>query len=401
MAVIGRDPRASGEFLEGAVVAGLAERGIDVLRAGVVPTPAVAYLTDVLGADFGVMLSASHNPAPDNGIKFFARGGMKLPDEVEDQIEAAMRAPGGRPASEFGRVSDVIDEGESYLEHLSSTISGRPLDGLRVVVDCAHGAAYKLAPRLLRRAGAEVIAIGVEPDGLNINSGCGSTDLGALRAAVAEHQADAGIAYDGDADRCLAVDDAAEVVDGDQILAILAFALKEAGRLPGSTVVATVMANLGFRLAMAKAGIDVVETPVGDRYLIAAMLEGKYAIGGEQSGHIIMLDHASTGDGLLTSVQLLATVAASRRPLAELAQVMTKFPQVLVNVRGVDKAKVAESGELSAAVAAARSELGESGRILVRPSGTEPTVRVMVEAVDSGQAHQVAERLADVVRSAG
>jgi phosphoglucosamine mutase len=403
MAVVGRDPRVSGEFLEGAVVAGLAERGVDVLRLGVVPTPAVAYLTDALGADFGVMLSASHNPAPDNGIKFFGRGGTKLPDEVEDQIEAAMpgseAGPGAGAGLGFGRVSDAANELDRYLAHLCSTIDGRPLTGLRVVVDCAHGAAYRLAPRLLREAGAEVTAIGVEPDGLNINAGCGSTDLRALRAAVAGYQADVGIAYDGDADRCLAVDANGEVVDGDQILAILALALKGAGRLAGDTVVATVMANLGFRLAMAEAGIHVVQTPVGDRYLIGAMLDGRFAIGGEQSGHIIMLDHAGTGDGLLTSVQLLATMAASRRPLAELAKVMTKYPQVLVNVRVLDKAKVVASGEVAGAVAAAGAELGESGRVLVRPSGTEPAVRVMVEAVDSGQAEQIAQRLAAVVRA--
>jgi phosphoglucosamine mutase len=401
LAVVGRDPRASGEFLESAVVAGLAERGVNVLRLGVVPTPAVAYLTGKLGADFGVMLSASHNPAPDNGIKFFARGGMKLPDDVEDKIEAAMLAGPSHNGTAFGRVGDATDEAEVYLQHLLATIDGRSLSGLRVVVDCAHGAAYQLAPRLLRNAGADVIPIGVEPDGLNINAGCGSTDLSALQAAVAAHQVDAGIAYDGDADRCLAVDPSGQVIDGDQILAILALALKKAGRLPGSTVVATVMANLGFRRAMRAAGIDVVETPVGDRYLIAAMLEGKFTIGGEQSGHIIMLDHASTGDGMLTSVQLLAIVAASRRSLAELAQVMTRFPQVLVNVRGVDKARVAASTELSAAVAAARGELGESGRVLVRPSGTEPAVRVMVEAADADQAHALADRLADVVRTAG
>ncbi len=269
------------------------------------------------------------------------------------------------------------------------------------MVDCAHGAAYALAPRLLAEAGAEVIAIGVEPDGININEGCGSTSLGALQAAVAEHRADAGIAYDGDADRCLAVDAAGEVIDGDQILAILALALNKSGRLTGGTVVATVMANLGFRLAMRDAGIDVVETPVGDRYLIAAMLDGKYVLGGEQSGHIIMLDHSSTGDGMLTSLQLLATAAASGHSLAELGSVMTRFPQVLVNVRGVSKQKVAGSAELAAAVADATTELGESGRVLVRPSGTEPAVRVMVEAIDSGQAHTIADRLADVVRSAG
>ncbi len=415
-AVVGRDPRASGEFLDAAVVAGLAESGIDVLRLGVVPTPAVAFLTHALGADFGVMLSASHNPAPDNGIKFFARGGLKLPDHVEDEIEARMAAQGtgaggpGIPAAGFGRVRDAAGETERYLAHLLSTVgvgsSGpggqvRPLRGWRVVVDCAHGAAYALAPRLLTEAGADVIAIGVQPDGININAGCGSTSLGALQAAVAEHGADAGIAYDGDADRCLAVDATGAIIDGDQILAILALALNESGRLAGGTVVATVMANLGFRLAMTEAGIDVIETPVGDRYLLAAMLDGKYVLGGEQSGHIIMLDHSSTGDGMLTSVHLLATAAARGQSLAELAAVMTRFPQVLVNVHGVSKARVAASAELAEAVASATTELGETGRVLVRPSGTEPAVRVMVEAVDSGQAHQIADRLAEVVRSAG
>jgi len=417
VAVVGRDPRASGEFLEAAVVAGLAGSGVDVIRLGVIPTPGVAYLTGALAADFGVMLSASHNPAPDNGIKFFAGGGLKLPDEVEDEIEARMAKLAeagdawGVPAAGFGRVREGSDEAERYLAHLLSTVGvttghvgtaevGKPLAGWKVVVDCAHGAAYRLAPRLLEHIGAGVIAIGVEPDGININSGCGSTSLGTLRAAVLAHEADAGIAYDGDADRCLAVDASGEVIDGDQILAILALAMNESGRLAGGTVVATVMANLGFRMAMADAGIDVVETPVGDRYLIAAMLDGKFVLGGEQSGHIIMLDHATTGDGMLTSVQLLVTAAASSRSLAELAQVMTRYPQVLVNVHGVDKAKAAASSALTSAVAAARAELGESGRVLVRPSGTEPAVRVMVEAVDGGQAREVADRLAGVVRAA-
>jgi phosphoglucosamine mutase len=422
MAVVGRDPRASGEFLEAAVVAGLAESGVDVRRLGVIPTPAVAYLTDFLDADFGVMLSASHNPAPDNGIKFFARGGVKLADEVEAEIEARMAATlasadgsgPGIPAAGFGRITDAAGEAERYLEHLLNTVrptvanaassagpAARLLAGWRVVVDCAHGAAYALAPRMLAEAGADVIAIGVEPDGININEGCGSTSLGTLQAAVIEHGADAGIAYDGDADRCLAVDAAGEVIDGDQILAILALALNKSGRLAGSTVVATVMANLGFRLAMRDAGIDMVETPVGDRYLIAAMLDGKYVLGGEQSGHIIMLDHSSTGDGMLTSLQLLATAASTGQSLAELGSVMTRVPQVLVNVRGVSKQQVAASGELAAAVADATSRLGDSGRVLVRPSGTEPAVRVMVEAIDAGQARDIADHLADVVRAVG
>ena len=422
VAVVGRDPRASGEFLEAAVVAGLAESGVDVRVLGVIPTPAVAYLTDVLDADFGVMLSASHNPAPDNGIKFFAKGGVKLPDAVEAEIEARMGAASasaggagpGPPAAGLGRIKGAGSEGERNLEHLLGTVgaasagtgsagvvAARPLTGWRIVVDCAHGAAYALAPRLLAEAGAEVIAIGVEPDGININEGCGSTSLGTLQAAVIQRGADAGIAYDGDADRCLAVDETGQVIDGDQILAILALALSKLGRLTGGTVVATVMANLGFRLAMRDAGIDVVETPVGDRYLIAAMLDGKFVLGGEQSGHIIMLDHSSTGDGMLTSLQLLVHAASTGQSLAELGSVITRVPQVLVNVRGVSKQKVVASAELAAAVADATSQLGDSGRVLVRPSGTEPAVRVMVEAVDSGQAHTIAASLADVVREVG
>jgi phosphoglucosamine mutase len=430
VAVVGRDPRTSGEFLEAAVVAGLASSGVDVLRLGVIPTPAVAYLTAALDAEFGVMLSASHNPAPDNGIKFFARGGLKLPDAAEDEIERRLAAVssttgssatgssatgspatgssttwpagGGPPELGFGRVTDASQERDRYLDHLLSTLpgsgDGAPLAGWRVVVDCAHGAAYDIAPRMLRRAGAEVIAIGAEPDGENINAGCGSTSLGALKAAVAEHGADVGIAHDGDADRCLAVDAGGEVIDGDQILAVLAFALKEAGRLADNTVVVTVMSNLGLRLAMRDAGITVVETPVGDRYLVAAMREGRFVLGGEQSGHIILLDHATTGDGLLTALHLLATAAGRGQPLGELTKVMTKYPQVLVGIPGVDRSLVATSRELADAVRAAEAELGESGRVLVRPSGTEQLVRVMVEAVDSGQAHRLAGELAAVVR---
>jgi len=406
LAVIGRDPRASGEFLEAAVVAGLAGSGVDVLRLGVVPTPAVAYLTADLGAELGVVLSASHNPAPDNGIKFFSHGGVKLPDAVEDLIErtlsgaeaSAEQVPGGG----FGRVRDGGPETGRYLDHLLSTVTsgdgGAPLAGLRVVVDCAHGAAYELAPRLLSRAGADVIPIGTEPDGLNINDGVGSTWIGSLAGAVTAHGADAGIAHDGDADRCLAVDAHGQVVDGDQILALLAISLRDTGRLAGGTVVTTVMANLGFRKAMAEAGIKVVEVPVGDRYVLEAMREGQFVLGGEQSGHLILLDHATTGDGLLTALQLLAVMARTGRPLHELAQVMTRYPQVLVNVPVPDKAGVAASADLAAAVSAARSELGASGRVLVRPSGTEQAVRVMVEALDGGQAKRVAGALADTVR---
>ena len=415
LAVVGRDPRASGEFLEAAVVAGLAASGVDVLRLGVVPTPAVAYLTPELGADFGVMLSASHNPAPDNGIKFFARGGVKLPDAVEDEIEARLASAGpvpgrngahgnhgpqGVPVAGFGRVREAADAAERYLDYLLSTLPpGQPLGGLRVVVDCAHGSASAFAPRLLRRAGADVITIGADPDGLNINDGCGSTHLDALAAAVVEHRADAGIAHDGDADRCLAVDASGAIVDGDQILAVLALALRDAGQLAGDTVVATVMSNLGFRLAMREAGINVVETPVGDRYLIAAMLDGKYTLGGEQSGHVIMLDHATTGDGMLTALHLLAQMTAQDASLAGLAAAMTRYPQVLLNIRDVDKARAAAAPSVAAAVAAAEAELGDSGRVLIRPSGTEPAVRVMVEAEDRDQAHRVATQLARVVRA--
>ena len=418
-AVVGRDPRASGEFLEAAVVAGLAASGVDVVRLGVIPTPGVAHLTAATGAEFGVMLSASHNPAPDNGIKIFASGGVKLPDAVESEIEhrlaevlrrgpSGSHGPVGVPADGFGRVTDATaDATERYLEHLLSTVPERPgspaapLAGLRVVVDCANGAAARFAPDLLRRAGAQVIAIGAEPDGLNINEDVGSTCIEALSAAVVAAGADAGIAHDGDADRCLAVDAAGQVVDGDQILAVLAMALKAEQRLAGDTVVATVMSNLGFRDAMRSAGIDVVETPVGDRYLIAAMLEGKFVLGGEQSGHIVMLDHATTGDGLLTGLHLLAEIARQGRPLAEVASVMTRYPQVLISVPGVDKGRVATSAQLATAIAVAEAELGDSGRVLVRPSGTEPAVRVMVEAAEPTQAERLAGTLADAIRAVG
>ncbi len=409
LAVIGRDSRASGQFLESAVTAGLAGAGMDVLRLGVIPTPAVAFLTADFGADLGVVLSASHNPAADNGIKLFARGGFKLPDAAEDEIEARLTEPGkaaGSPDGGFGRVSEDGYSRERYLSHLLASTAaagespgGRPLAGIRVVVDCAHGAAWEIAPELLRRAGAEVTAIGAEPDGDNINAGCGSTHLEALRAAVVEQGADAGIAHDGDADRCLAVDAAGQVIDGDQIMAVLALALKSRGRLAGDTVVATVMSNLGFRVAMQDAGISVIETSVGDRYVLEAMRAGNFSLGGEQSGHIIMLEHATTGDGLLTALQLLTAMAREHTPLADLAAVMTRYPQVLVNVAGVDKARVAQSAEVSAQVAAVQAELGSSGRVLVRPSGTEPAVRVMVEAPDADHAKRLADRLASAIRA--
>jgi phosphoglucosamine mutase len=403
VAVVGRDPRVSGEFLEAAVVAGLTSAGVDVLRLGVIPTPGVAYLTGALGAAFGVVISASHNPARDNGIKFFGPGGVKLPDAVEDQIEARLRhQPGqGRPAStRFGRVSDVGAEQERYLDHLLSTLPAEPakaLAGLRVVADCAHGAAYRIAPRALRRAGAEVIAIGTEPDGENINAGYGSTCLDTLAAAVVEHGADAGIAYDGDADRCLAVDADGQPLDGDQILTVLATELRDEGRLAGDAVVVTVMSNQGFHVAMRDAGVTVIETPVGDKHVSAAMRAGGYSLGGEQSGHIILLDHATTGDGILTSLQLLSAVNRRGMPMAAAAKLMRKYPQVLINVPG-DASRLGPG--VDAAVARAESALGDLGRVLVRPSGTEPAIRLMVQAADAALAEQVISQLAAEVRLA-
>jgi phosphoglucosamine mutase len=399
-AVVGRDPRASGEFLEAAVSAGLASAGVDVLRVGVLPTPAVAHLTESLGADLGVMLSASHNPAPDNGIKFFSRGGLKLADEVEEAIEARIGEQWERPVGlGVGRITDLPDGGSQYIDYLVGTVPNR-LDGLKVVVDEAHGAAYRVSPEALRRLGAEVIEIGVQPDGLNINDGCGSTHLDTLRAAVVEHGADAGIAHDGDADRCLAVDASGEVIDGDQIIAILALALRERGGLAKDTVATTVMANLGFKIAMEREGVTVIQTAVGDRYVLEAMRSGGLSIGGEQSGHVILLDHANTGDGVLTGLHLLARVAETGKPLGELAAVMRRLPQVLVNVKGVDKSRVGTSSQISDAVGAAETELGKTGRVLLRPSGTESLVRVMVEAESHDLAETVAHRLAGVVRAA-
>ncbi|QKW08633.1 phosphoglucosamine mutase [Streptomyces sp. NA04227] len=404
-AVVGRDPRASGEFLEAAVVAGLASAGVDVLRVGVLPTPAVAHLTGALGADLGVMLSASHNAMPDNGIKFFARGGHKLADELEDRIESVYEehrtgAPWDRPTGAgVGRVGTYEEGGEQYLAHLLQVLPNR-LDGLRIVLDEAHGAASHVSPEVFRRAGAEVVTIGAEPDGLNINDGCGSTHLGLLKAAVLEHGADLGIAHDGDADRCLAVDHTGAEVDGDQILAVLALGMRERGVLREDTVVATVMSNLGFKLALEREGLRLLQTAVGDRYVLEEMKEHGFALGGEQSGHVIVLDHATTGDGTLTGLLLAARVAETGRRLADLAAVMERLPQVLINVPDVDKARVTTSADLAAAVSDAERVLGTTGRVLLRPSGTEPLVRVMVEAADIDQARSVAGRLADAVKSA-
>ena len=399
-AVVGRDPRASGEFLSAAVIAGLSSAGMDVADAGVVPTPALAFLTADLGADLGVMLSASHNPAPDNGIKLFAAGGRKLPDAVEDAIEDRLNEPWERPTgAAVGRVRSLADGGERYLEHLLAAVPNS-LNGLRIVVDGANGAASLLAPEALRRAGADVIAIGCDPDGININHGCGSTHLEPLQRAVRDSGADLGLAHDGDADRCLAVAADGSIVDGDQILAMLALALQESGHLVADTVVATVMSNLGLKLALQAHGIVLEQTAVGDRYVLERMVSGGFALGGEQSGHVILAEYATTGDGLLTGLLLAARVAATGRSLADLAAVVQRLPQVLINVTGVDRAKLAGSAEVADAVAVAEAELGDTGRVLLRPSGTEPVVRVMVEAPTEDDAESVAGRLAQAVRAA-
>jgi phosphoglucosamine mutase len=399
IAVVGRDPRASGEMLEAAVVAGLASAGADVLRLGVLPTPAVAYSVGELGADFGVVISASHNPMADNGLKLFSAGGHKLPDAVEDEIEAALEQPFVRPTgAAVGRITDAPEAVPRYQDHLLAAV-GRSLAGLRIVVDCANGAASLVAPQVYRKAGADVIAIHAEPDGHNINDGCGSTHLDSVRAAVLETGADLGIAHDGDADRCLAIDAAGNEVDGDQIMAVLAVAMREAGELVEDTLVATVMSNLGLHIAMREHGVRLRTTSVGDRYVLAELRSGGYSLGGEQSGHVVLPAYATTGDGVLTALRLMATVAASGRTLAELAGVMRRLPQVLVNVRVANKAAVATDETVAGAVADVQRELGDTGRVLLRPSGTEQLVRVMVEAPTHDLAEAAAARLAGVVAS--
>ncbi|WP_040864935.1 phosphoglucosamine mutase [Nocardia exalbida] len=411
LAVVGRDPRASGEMLEAAVTAGLTAAGVDVLAVGVLPTPAVAYLTGLYDACLGVMISASHNPMPDNGIKIFAAGGHKLDDAIEDRIEALMAAqtPFRPTGAGIGRVRNAAgarDQGlsipdqyslagthERYVEHLVEA-TGHDLSGLTVVVDCAHGAAAEVGPAAYREAGATVIAINAEPDGLNINDGCGSTHLDQVRAAVVEHGADLGLAHDGDADRCLAVDAYGNVVDGDAILAILALAMHDAGELAENTLVATVMSNLGLHIAMRAAGITVRTTAVGDRYVLEELRRGGFTLGGEQSGHVVFPRYGTTGDGILTGLRLMARMAQSQRTLADLASVLQTVPQILVNVPVSDKSVVARAPEIREAVLEAERVLGDSGRVLLRPSGTEELVRVMVEATDPGQARQLADDLA-------
>ena len=402
LAVVGRDPRASGEMLEAAVVAGLASEGVDALLVGVLPTPAVAYLTAAYHADLGVMISASHNPMPDNGIKIFGPGGHKLDDDAEDRIEELVAdGPGLRPVgAAVGRVRPAPDAIERYLEHVVGAIPAR-LDSLTVVVDCSNGAAYQAAPRAYAAAGARVIAINDQPDGLNINDGCGSTHLEPLRRAVLEHGADLGLAHDGDADRCLAVDAHGEVIDGDAIMTVLALALHESGQLASDTLVTTVMSNLGLHLAMRKAGIAVRTTAVGDRYVLEELRSGEYSLGGEQSGHIVMPQFGTTGDGVLTGLLLMSRMVQTGSPLAVLAAPMQSVPQVLINVEVADKLAVAESPAVRIAVAQAEAELGDTGRILLRPSGTEQIVRVMVEASDEDTARQLANRVAQSVVAEG
>ena len=398
--VVGRDPRASGTLLESALVAGILSAGGDVLAAGVVPTPAVAFLTRHYGAAAGAVISASHNAMPDNGIKFFGPEGFKLPDAVEDRIEAALGAADqGAPrpvGGEVGGLRRTANEAvEAYLAHL---LDGIPdLGGLAVVVDCANGAAAEIAPEAYRRAGAKVTAVAADPDGQNINDGVGSTHPEHVQAALAAAGAEVGLAHDGDADRLLAVDERGQLVDGDVILAVTALDAREHGGLPTGTVVTTVMTNLGFRQAMAEHGIQVEQTAVGDRYVLEAMLAGGHTVGGEQSGHLIFLDRATTGDGLLTGLRLLAVVARTGRPLSELATVMRRLPQVLVNVRVVNRHALDTASAVWRAVSDEEARLGERGRVLVRPSGTEALVRVMVEAETEHEAKAVADRLAAVV----
>ena len=399
IAIVGQDSRASGEFLEAAVAAGLASAGVDVLRVGVLPTPAIAFLVAESGADLGVMISASHNPMPDNGIKLFSRGGGKLDDAIEAAIEKRMGEPWTRPTGRnVGRIT--FDQGASarYLSHLLSSVS-TPLNGLKIVVDCANGASSHVAPIAYDQAGAKVIAIHHAPDGWNINENCGSTHLEDLQAAVVREGADFGIAHDGDADRCLAVDAQGNVVDGDAIMTILARGFKSRGALKSNTIVGTVMSNLGFMHAMKDADIDVITTAVGDRYVLEKMLEGDFSLGGEQSGHLIMREFANTGDGILTALQLAQEVVRTGKPLAELASAMNRFPQVLINVPNVAKDELDSSKVISDAVAQAEAKLAENGRILLRASGTEPLVRVMVEASSDNLAQEIAANLAAVVKA--
>ena len=398
-AIIGRDTRISGEFLDHALAAGLASAGMDVVRVGVVTTPTVAHLTASSSVDLGVMISASHNPMPDNGIKFFAHGGYKLADAVEDQIEALVNTEWERPTGDgVGEVNaDHAWARESYIAHLIEA-TGTDLRGMKIAIDCANGAAYEFGPAVFRELGADITVINAEPDGRNINRNAGSTHPEGLQAAVVEAGCDFGVAYDGDADRCLAVDHEGNLIDGDKIMGALAVNARDRGALANDTLVVTVMSNLGLILAMREVGIKTVQTGVGDRYVLEEMLASGYSLGGEQSGHIIARDHATTGDGILSSLLISRMVKDSGRSLADLTSFVQRLPQTLINVGGVDRAAASTNQAVADAVAAAEARLGDTGRVLLRPSGTEPLVRVMVEAATQEEADSVASSLADVVK---
>lgn len=395
IAIIGQDSRESGNYLEAAISQGLTEAGIDVYRVGVLPTPAISYLVTTRGADLGVMISASHNPATDNGIKFFARTGRKLEDALEARIESVLGESWHRPENlGAGREFEDKNAREEYINYLLSTINTR-FDGLRIVVDCANGAASFVAPEVLRRAGAEVISIFAAPNGTNINADCGSTHTASLIARVKSEKADLGIAHDGDADRVLAIDHEGNIVDGDQILGILASHTD----IPTKTIVGTVMTNLGLIRALELQSLNFIATPVGDRYVLETMVAEGHMLGGEQSGHVIMRKYANTGDGILTALHLISEVVRSGKTLKELASFMERYPQVMINVSGVSKAKLANNQPVMAAVADAERELGQRGRVLLRASGTEPLIRVMVEAESAELAHRFASSLAALVKS--
>lgn len=397
--IIGKDTRISGDMLEAALIAGICSVGADVLRVGILPTPGIAFLTRTLDVSAGVVISASHNPVQDNGIKFFSSTGFKLPDAIEDEIEAVYQSeekPWDVPiGGEIGRVIEIQDAERRYLDFLKKTV-GR-LDGLKVVLDSANGAAYQVGPKVLEELGVEVISMCNQPDGVNINAGCGSTHPEALQKAVLEHKADLGLANDGDADRLIAVDENGKVVDGDFIMLICALAQKAKGKLVENALVLTVMSNLGLRIALKKAGIEVFETQVGDRYVMEELLRTGAKLGGEQSGHIIFLEHNTTGDGMLTALQLLSVIKEHGKSLATLATQMQRLPQVLINARVEDKEKSMNHPEVLKKVKEVETLLGDNGRILVRPSGTEPLVRVMVEGPDQNQLKVLAQSVIDVI----
>jgi len=399
--VIGLDTRISGPMLEAALIAGLLSIGASVVRLGVVSTPAVAYITKELNADAGVMISASHNPVQDNGIKFFGGDGFKLSDETELEIEALIDAATDElPRPEGGEIGTVTTDEtakQRYLDYLKTTINGK-FNGFKIVLDCANGAAYELAPSVFRELGAEIVTVGAQPDGLNINAGVGSTHPEYLREQVLAHKAALGLSFDGDADRLIAIDERGEEVDGDFILCIIGDAMKRAGKLKGDTVVTTVMANIGFFKGAEKLGLKTAQTAVGDRYVMEEMRRGNYNLGGEQSGHVIFLDHITTGDGILTALQLVDTLVASGKKLSELKGLMRKYPQKLVNVRVADKSLYNGNAAIADAVKQVEIELGDNGRVLVRPSGTESLIRVMAEGPDKEQVEAYVEQIANVVK---